>query len=295
MTFAMSVLLTAFITGAQEDAPKKEEPKSAAETVEVTPASAEVEVGETLRFRAVAKDLSGKALEEPVASWFAAPFDVGSADNDGSVVFHDAGKVRVGAVIGGKTGFAEVTVKAARVARVEVRKPESLLVVGGDARLEALAYTARGVPRERVDWLWTSETPAIASVDASGFAVGLAPGRAVFRASAEGSSGKVEVDVIPNPASRVAIEPQGKTARTGDVIRFQAMVTSAAGEAIENPSLRYSVTGFGASIDPDGGFVAERPGAYTVLVSSGDRMASTSIQIGFATSWDTKPGATARA
>lgn len=282
MTFAMSVFLALVITGAQEDAPKppqNEEPKSAAETVEVTPASAEAEVGETLRFRAAAKDVSGKALEEPVASWFAAPFDVASADNDGSVVFHDAGKVRVGAVIGGKTGYAEVTVKAPHVARVEVRKPETLLVVGGDARLEALAFTARGVPRERVDWSWTSETPALASVDASGFAVGLAPGRAVFRAAAEGSSGKVEVDVIPNPAVRVAIEPQGKTARTGDVVRFQAMVMNAVGEAITNPSLRFSVTGSGASIDPDGGFVAERPGAYTVLVSSGDRMASTSIQI----------------
>jgi hypothetical protein len=279
MTLALSALVTLVITGAQENPPKKEEPTSTAETVEVTPASAEAEVGETLRFRAVGKDGSGKPLEEPVASWFAAPFDVASADNDGFVVFHDAGKVRVGAVIGGKTGYAEVMVKASRVAKVEVRTPESLLVVGGDMRLEALAFTARGVPRERVDWSWISETPAIASVDASGFAVGRAPGRAVFRAAAEGSSGKLEVDVVPNPAVRVAIEPQGKTARTGDVVRFQAMVTNAAGEAIPNPSLRFSVTGSGASIDPDGGFVAERPGAYTVLVSSGDRMASTSIRI----------------
>ncbi len=279
MKLALSALVALVFAGAQENAPKKEEPGSAAETVEVTPASAEAEVGETLRFHAVGRNASGKPLDEPVASWFAAPFDVASADNDGSVVFHDAGKVRVGAVIGGKTGFAEVTVKAPRVARVEVLRPESLLVVGGDLRLEALAFTARGVPRERVDWSWTSETPAIASVDASGFAVGRAPGRAVFRAAAEGSSGMLEVDVVPNPVARVAIEPQGGTARTGDVVRFQATVTGAAGEAIKNPSLRFSVSGSGASIDPDGGFVAERPGAYTVLVSSGDRMASTSIRI----------------
>ena len=279
MKLALSALVALVFAGAQENAPKKEEPGSAAETVEVTPASAEAEVGETLRFHAVGRNASGMPLDEPVVSWFAAPFDVASADNDGSVVFHDAGKVRVGAVIGGKTGFAEVTVKAPRVARVEVLRPESLLVVGGDLRLEALAFTARGVPRERVDWSWTSETPAIASVDASGFAVGRAPGRAVFRAAAEGSSGMLEVDVVPNPVARVAIEPQGGTARTGDVVRFQATVTGAAGEAIKNPSLRFSVSGSGASIDPDGGFVAERPGAYTVLVSSGDRMASTSIRI----------------
>jgi hypothetical protein len=236
-------------------------------------------VGETLSFRAVARDGSGKVLDEPVASWFAAPFDVASADNDGSVVFHDAGTVRVGAVIGGKTGYAEIRVKAPRVARVEISKPESLLVAGGDLRLEARAFTARGVPRERVDWSWASETPAIASVDASGFAVGLAPGRAVFSAAAEGASGKLEVDVVANPAVRVGIEPRGKTARTGDVVRFRAVVANASGEAVENPSLRFSVTGSGASIDPDGGFVAERPGVYNVLVSSGDRMASTSIRI----------------
>jgi hypothetical protein len=285
MRFAISLFVSLVAAGAQEDAPKPTEPtdkaesKSAAETVEVSPATAEAEVGETLRFRALARDGSGEALEEPVASWFAAPFDVASADNDGSVVFHHAGEVRVGAVIGGKTGFADVTVKAPRVTRVEVRKPEPPLVVGGDTRLEAMAFTARGVPRERVDWSWTAETPAVASVDASGFAVGLASGRAVFRAWAEGSSGTLEVDVVPNPAARVAVEPRGKTARTGDVVHFKALVTGAAGEPIPNPSLRFSVTGAGASIDPDGGFVAERPGVYTVLVSSGDRLASTSIEI----------------
>ncbi|HJS75638.1 MAG TPA: hypothetical protein VJ921_15195, partial [Vicinamibacteria bacterium] len=278
MTFATVVLL-ALLPLAQESAPKKEEPKSAAETVEVTPATAEAEVGETLRFQARAKDASGNLLDEPVASWFSAPFDVGSADNDGSVVFHHAGKVRVGAVIGTKTGFAEVTVKAPHVARVDVKKPASLLVVGGDLRLEALAFTARGIPRERVDWSWTSETPSIASVDSSGFAVGLAPGTAVFRASAEGTTGKLELDVVKNPAARVAVEPQGTSARTGDVVRFRAMVTDAAGAAVVTPSLRFSVSGPGASIDPDGGFVAERPGAYTVTVSSGDRMATTSIRI----------------
>ncbi|HEY7819916.1 MAG TPA: hypothetical protein VIG29_16970, partial [Vicinamibacteria bacterium] len=281
MTFAISVLVGLLHLG-QESEPKKEEPKSAAETVDVTQQAAEAEVGESLRFQARAKDASGKLLDEPVASWFAAPFDVASADNDGSVVFHHAGKVRVGAVIGGKTGFADVTVKAPRVVRVEVKKPGAPLVVGGDLRLEALAFTERGVPRERVEWSFRSETPSVASVDSSGFAVGLAPGRAVFVASADGAVGKLELDVVQNPAARVAIAPQGpeeKTARTGDVIRFQAKVTDAAGAAVPNPSLRFSVAGPGASIDPDGGFVAERPGVYTVLVSSGDRMASTSIRI----------------
>jgi hypothetical protein len=278
MTFAISVLVGLLHLG-QESEPKKEEPKSAAETVDVTPQAAEAEVGESLRFQARAKDASGKLLDEPVASWFAAPFDVASADNDGSVVFHHAGKVRVGAVIGGKTGFAEVMVKVPHVTRVEVKKPETLLVVGGDLRLEARAFTARGIPRERVDWSWTSETPSIASVDASGFAIGVAPGRARFRASADGASGTIEIDVVNNPAARVAIEPQGASARTGDVVHFRATVTDAAGAEVRNPSVRYSVSGTGASIDPDGGFVAERPGAYTVMVSSGDRMASASIRI----------------
>jgi hypothetical protein len=135
MTFSSVLLLALVLTQA-------EEPKSAVETVEVSPTSAEAEVGETLSFHAVAKDASGKVLDEPVASWFAAPFDVGSADNDGSVVFHDAGKVRVGAVVGGKTGYAEVTVKVPHVARIEVSKPETLFVVGGGLSLEAQAFTS---------------------------------------------------------------------------------------------------------------------------------------------------------
>ncbi len=98
MTFLFLVLLAL----GQESASKEDAPKSAAETVDVTPAKADAEVGETLRFQAKARDASGESLDEPVASWFAAPFDIASADNDGSVVFHHAGKVRVGAVIGGR-------------------------------------------------------------------------------------------------------------------------------------------------------------------------------------------------
>jgi plastocyanin len=279
MTFALAALVALSLAASQEKGAETEDPGSEVATVELSPATAEAEVGETLRFHAVAKDGSGKTLVDPVVTWFAAPFDVASADHDGSVLFHDAGKVRVGAVVSGVTGFAEVVVKPARVARIEVRRPRSPLVVGGDARLEAVALTAFGTRRERVAWEWTSSTPAIASVDASGFASGLAPGRAVFHASAEGASGTLELDVVPNPTARLSLEPQGATARTGDVVRFRAVATNARGEVVANPSLRFSLAGPAASIDPDGGFVAERPGAYTVVVSSGERMASSSIRI----------------
>jgi hypothetical protein len=57
------------------------------------------------------------------------------------------------------------------------------------------------------------------------------------------------------------------------------VAANAADEVVKNPSLRFSVAGPAASIDPDGGFVAERPGAYTVVVSSGDRTASSSLRI----------------
>ena len=49
---------------------------SSVKTIEISPAIAEGEVGQQLKFTAIGKDESGKPLDLPPAAWFAAPFDV---------------------------------------------------------------------------------------------------------------------------------------------------------------------------------------------------------------------------
>jgi len=77
-------------------------PQSPVKTVEVTPAVTEAEVGQQLKMTAVAKDESGKTIDVQPSTWFAAPFDVVSADRSGNVTFYNPGEAQVGAVVAGK-------------------------------------------------------------------------------------------------------------------------------------------------------------------------------------------------
>jgi hypothetical protein len=123
---------------------------------------------------------------------------------------------------------------------------------------------------------WSSDSPQIAAIDASGFVTGVAPGKALVRAQSGSASAVSTVTVVRNAIGAITVEPRTTAVRTGDVVRFTAR---AAGENGATPAIRWSVTGAGAAIDPDGGFVAERPGPYVVTASIGDRSSIASVTV----------------
>ena len=85
-------------------------------------------------------------------------------------------------------------------------------------------------------------------------------------ATAEGVEGTYSFEVEENPVAAVEVSGASR-ARTGDVVRFSVLARDVAGAAVQNAPTAYSVTSFaertnsGASIYPDGAFVAERPGS----------------------------------
>src|SRR5688572_26317209 len=111
--FAVPVSLCPFAT-AQSPARSAQ---TSIKTVEITPANPDLSVGQKVKFSAVARDASGKVLSDKAGAWFAVPFDLAKAAEDGTVSFFAPGEVMVGAVVGGKPGFLTVTVKSPPVAR----------------------------------------------------------------------------------------------------------------------------------------------------------------------------------
>ncbi len=108
-----------------------------AQTVEVTPTNIQANVGDKVKFSAVAKDAAGNVLSAKPMIWFAAPFDVAGADKEGVVVFHQPGEVTVGAVVAGKPGYAHVTVVAPPVAKIDIAPVTQALVAGSTAVLSS--------------------------------------------------------------------------------------------------------------------------------------------------------------
>ena len=259
-----------------QDAAKPQESSTtsvAPAVVEITPKTLDAHVGEKIKFSAAAKDAAGNPIDAKPSTWFAAPFDLAGADESGEVTFHAAGVVTVGAVIAGKTGYATVNVGTSKVTVLEIDPPSRPIVAGSAERLTASARTGNGEPRSDAAIKWNSDKPSIATVDAAGLVTGVAPGSATIKATSDEASGKVTVQVVRDAVRKLTIKPATADARTGDVVHFTAS------DSGKEPPVRWSISGSGASIYPDGAFVAERAGTYIVTASSGQHSASASVVV----------------
>jgi hypothetical protein len=268
------LLLTTIGAGAQQQQAAPGGP--AVVRVEIKAPVAEAEVGKSLQFTATALDAQGKPVAVKPTAWFAAPFDLAAASEDGMVSFYNPGEVKIGAIVGGKLGFATIRVRPSPAARIDIEPLKTPLNVGGTLKLNATARAFNGDPLPRAVLSWKSDNPNIASVDPAGVVVGLSPGTATLRAASDAANGTVTVNVTNSAVTSLTLEPKTTTARTGDVVRFKA---AAGGQTGSSPFVRWEVTGDGAMIESDGAFVAERPGTYVVTAISGDRTAIASVVV----------------
>lgn len=273
-TALAGVIVTLLFTLAAAQEPSTSE---VPRTVELTPKEVISEVGQQVQFTAVAKDASGQTIPGKPSLWFAAPFDLAGAEN-GVVTVYQPGEIRVGAVIGGKTGYAKITVSAAPPVSVDIAAPKPL-IVGASEILSATARNGKGDPQNNAQIIWTSETAAIASVDKAGVVKGLRPGQATLRATSGKASGVVSFAVTKNPVVSLTMQPQTAEARTGDVVHFTPTAKDSHGKTVERPYVSWEVIGNGAKIYSDGAFLAEEPGTYLVKATSGTRDVTSSVVV----------------
>ena len=246
--------------------------------VEITPRTVEAVAGQQLTFSAAGYDDAGNKMDGQPSAWFAAPFDLAFADDKGTVTFTGAGDVRVGAIINGKTGFIIVAVRPQAVARVTITRPRAALALGTGLTLQAHAEMANGDPRTDQQVRWVSLRPEIASIDESGFVVGQAVGTATLQASVGDVKATTSIDVVRNPVRELSITPKTTRVRTGDVVRFESVASGQANARV-SAIARWSISGVGATIDADGGFVADKPGSYAVTATIGDRSAVATVTV----------------
>jgi hypothetical protein len=275
----IATLLAPALTAAAQNAPatgKKPEEVSKVDSVEVTPSQSSTPVGSKLQFKAVAKDASGQVLPDTVKFWFAAPFDAASADDKGEVSFVEPGEITIGAVIGKKIGYAHVSVAKPHVATITLTPISAPLATGSSYQLAATPRNASGDPRTDIALTWSSENATVGSVDSAGMLRALKPGKTLIRATGDGVTGEISVTVVKNSVSGLTLSPNSSSAKTGDLIHFSAKDKKGAAIPVE---IAWSVQQSGAQIWPDGAFVADLPGTYTIFASVGDRVTSASIVV----------------
>src|SRR5688572_854714 len=155
-------------------------------SVEITPPTAEIQVGGTVQLGARALDARGQPVTEAKITWFSGGTE-GNVDSTGLVKGGYKGHVRVTAVafipgqMGQVFGDALVHVLPEAATRIEIVPAPTRIVAGTRLTLAGMAYSRHG-DRRNDHVSFTSSNPRIASVTPDGRLRALALGRVTITA-----------------------------------------------------------------------------------------------------------------
>lgn len=270
-------------------------------TIEIVPASIEVQRGDSITFRGVLRDADGNVVEG--ALWGVStvgPFELRSIKDEIPETYVLRGTQYGEAVIGVFLGLpgpaggepnwtpaAELPVKVNDypVARIEIDPPAYAAYAGTSFALTGRAITTAGEEHAEEVVAWSSADAAVATVTADGRLNLLRPGAARIVGEAGGVRGELTLEVVANPVEQVTVASPESRVRTGDVVRLAVTATDGSGTGVDDVALAYRVTtesgaaATAATTYMDGAFVAEEPGRYSVTVDAGTASEMVDIEV----------------
>jgi len=159
------------------------------------------------------------------------------------------------------------TAEPGPVDSVAVSPASGTLDAGQSLQLSATIRDEYGNEITGTEPEWSSSSPGVASVNASGLVSAQGEGSAQITAAAGGASGSAQITVEPDLT--VTLEKTGGDGQTGTVASalaqsLQVRVTDASGSGLEGVAVAWSVTGGGGSLSAD---TTETDGSGTAQVS----------------------------
>lgn len=255
-------------------------PPAAVAAIRITPASPSLVTGATVQLTATPLDAAGTTLTGRTVSWNSEMSSIATVSASGLVTGVSPGSARIQATSGGVTGDVTVTVTPAPVASVLITPSAPSVESGDTLRLAAAARDAQGnaLPGRTIQW--TSLSPAIASVSASGLVTALAPGSTTVRATAESVSQEVTLTVRAAAVATVRLSRDTATLVPGQPLVLATTLLDARGNTLGNRVVTWtsSVEGV-ASVASNGAVTAIAPGTTTITATSETKSATATITV----------------
>ena len=238
--------------------------------IDLDPARMTLDTGETVTVTATVWSDDGMVIADAPVRWIAMNPEVAAVDQAGQVTAVSPGEARIAARTGNVMSFAAVVVRALPVAGIEADLPVATLLTGTSAPLQVAATGPGGERVAEAELSYASSDEGVASVDATGRVYAHAPGMARVTIGSGDATATVAVIVQAGELGPVEVVPGEVRARTGDVVRFEVLASTALYP-------EWSVSGAGAQIEAEGTegvFVAERPGTYRITAVYGEGLAA---------------------
>jgi len=230
----------------------------------VSPAPASLTgIGATRQFTAVALDGTGAVIPGVVFLWTSSDAAVATIDQTGLATSTGAGAATISASALGRTGISVLTVSLTSTPVAVVVTPGAATIsgYGSTQQFSAIALDGQGNAVPGVSFTWATSDSVVATIDASGLAVGQSIGATTVTASTGQVSGSASLQVTQGPGlmpAYVLVIPSNATLTTlGAQQQFLA-----------------------AAFDPQGHFV---PGVTFTWSSSAPAIATVGASTGTAT------------
>ena len=172
-------------------------PRASVASIVLTPSTATVVVGDTVRIVAVLKSATGAVLTDRSLQWSSSQPIAVTVSTTGLVTgVAVGGPVSISAASEGVTATAQVTVRRPPVASIELTPSDTTIQPGSTLQLSPKLRSTAGELLTDRNTDWTSSNPAIASVSQTGLVTANAPGGPVtISVTSEGISASTRVRV----------------------------------------------------------------------------------------------------
>ena len=263
-------------------------------TLQVQPAEVRLDVGETIQLEAEVVDAQGQVVPDTSIIFFSRDRASVSVTRDGQATAHSPGQFTLVALRPGDGGGERlsqtipVTVPQPPIQDITFGDTPDQLYAGTQQPITVQAVDASGSTREDAILDVQSSDPSVATVSPFGEIAAHQEGTVTITAQAEGVQAETTIRVVSNPVTALELRGGASTARTGDVLQFEAAPLNADGEPVEDAPVEYTMNaqpednlGPAATgqINEEGHFVAEEPGLYTIKATSGSHIARTQVRI----------------
>ncbi len=215
-------------------------------SVSVAPATGRMQVGDSLRVEAVARDAQGSALSGRAVAWTSSNAAIASVNSSGVIRGTGAGSAVITATVEGKSATVSVTVDpviSTIVADVFVSLGATTLDVNQTTQAVATLKDSDGNVVTGKSVTWTSADPSLATVSAGGLVTARAAGTVSIVATSEGVSGGATVSIKAPPVASVAsvsVSLSPTSINAGQTSQATVTLRDAAGNVLTGRTIGYS-------------------------------------------------------
>ncbi len=189
----------------------------------------------------------------------------------------------------GTTGEMIVMVPKPAVKKIDISAIPPKVYVGTFVPLKFKIIDASNNERDDVELSISSSDDKKGRVDVFNTFEAKKTGTVKVSVKAEKISETFKIKIVSNPVRRISMDFQQTEIRTGDVLHINAKALAGNGSLVKDAPLDYAYfgkAGYGeyglpasAYISEDGRFVAETPGLYTLVVSSGSYSSQKKVNV----------------